>query len=90
MPELLALRDADGAVRAAVGCRAAATEPLFLETYTREPIEAALARRTGFFVPRERSTPLEAAGLLYRDNLRLTATREGRAVLDGLLARLLA
>jgi thermostable hemolysin len=54
MPELLALRDADGAVRAAVGCRAATTEPLFLETYTREPIEAALARRTGFFVPRER------------------------------------
>jgi len=42
------------------------------------------------FVPRARSAPLEAAGLLYRDNLRLTATREGRAVLDGLLARLLA
>ena len=54
MPELLALRDVGGAVRAVVGCRAAAAEPLFLETYTREPIEAALARRNGFFVPRER------------------------------------
>ncbi|MFN3399954.1 MAG: radical SAM family heme chaperone HemW [Ferrovibrio sp.] len=42
------------------------------------------------FVPRARSAPLEAAGLLYRDNARITATREGRAVLDGLLARLLA
>jgi coproporphyrinogen III oxidase-like Fe-S oxidoreductase len=42
------------------------------------------------FVPRERSAPLEAAGLLYRDNARIVATREGRAVLDGLLARLLA
>lgn len=54
MPELLALRGVDGAIRAVVGCRAAAAEPLFLETYTREPIEAALARRNGFFVPRER------------------------------------
>jgi len=42
------------------------------------------------FVPRERSAPLEAAGLLYRDDARIMATRDGRAVLDGLLARLLA
>ena len=42
------------------------------------------------FVPRERSVPLETAGLLYRDNRRMVATRDGRAVLDGLLARLLA
>lgn len=41
-------------------------------------------------VPRERSAPLEAAGLMYRDNVRMVATHEGRAVLDGLLARLLA
>lgn len=54
MPELLALRDVDGAVRAVVGCRAAAVEPLFLETYTREPIEVTLARRNGFLVSRER------------------------------------
>jgi hypothetical protein len=54
MPDLLALRDAHGGVRAVVGCRAAAEEPLFLETYTREPIELALAAHNGFVVPRER------------------------------------
>jgi hypothetical protein len=54
MPELLALHGRDGGLRAVVGCRAAAAEPLFLETYTREPIELALAARNGFFVPRER------------------------------------
>jgi putative oxygen-independent coproporphyrinogen III oxidase len=41
-------------------------------------------------VPHQRSQPLEAAGLLKRDEARLVATTEGRAVLDGLLARLLA
>jgi hypothetical protein len=53
MPELLALHDQQGQVRAVVGCRAAAAEPLFLETYTRAPIEVALAVRNGFWVPRE-------------------------------------
>jgi hypothetical protein len=52
MPELLGLHGPDGTIRAAVGCRAAAAEPLFLETYTREPIEHALAALNGFFVPR--------------------------------------
>ncbi|MBX3455591.1 radical SAM family heme chaperone HemW [Ferrovibrio sp.] len=41
-------------------------------------------------VPPARSKPLEAAGLLQRDPHRLVATDAGRAVLDGLLARLLA
>lgn len=41
-------------------------------------------------VPPARSAPLEAAGLLIRSPDRLVATAEGRAVLDGLLARLLA
>jgi hypothetical protein len=53
MPDLLLLPDEDGQPRAVVGCRAAADEPLFLETYTREPIEIALASRNGYFVPRE-------------------------------------
>jgi hypothetical protein len=53
MPDLLVLHGAEGGVRAVVGCRAAAAEPLFLETYTREPIETALAARNGFWVPRE-------------------------------------
>jgi hypothetical protein len=54
MPELLALHGADRAIRAVVGCRAAATERLFLETYTRQPIEEVLAAGNGFWVPRER------------------------------------
>lgn len=54
MPKLLALRGNDNAVRAVVGCRAAADERLFLETYTRMPIEAAIAERTGLRIPRER------------------------------------
>jgi hypothetical protein len=53
MPELVGLHGPDGSIRAVVGCRAAAEEPLFLETYTREPIEIALASSNGFFVPRE-------------------------------------
>ena len=52
MPELLGLHSPDGSIRAVVGCRAAAEEPLFLETYTRERIEIALERLNGFFVPR--------------------------------------
>ena len=54
MPELLSLHGAGGSIRAVVGCRAAATEPLFLEAYTRQPIEEVLAVRNGFWVPRER------------------------------------
>jgi hypothetical protein len=53
MPELLGLHGPDGSIRAVVGCRAASAEPLFLEKYTREPIEAALASLNGFFVPRD-------------------------------------
>jgi hypothetical protein len=54
MPELLALRAATGELRAVVGCRPAARETLFVETYTREPIERVLARHNGFAVARER------------------------------------
>ena len=53
MPELLGLHGPDGSIRAVVGCRAAAAEPLFLETYTRGPIEIALGALNGFYVPRE-------------------------------------
>jgi hypothetical protein len=54
MPELLALHSHDGGIRAVVGCRSAAIERLFLETYTGEPIETALATRLGVHVARER------------------------------------
>jgi hypothetical protein len=52
MPVLLALHDRMG-VRAVVGCRNAANEPLFLEKYTREPIERLLARRLDARVGRD-------------------------------------
>jgi hypothetical protein len=54
MPELVALRSSTRTLRAVVGCRAAARERLFLESYTREPIEEVLARHTGFGIARER------------------------------------
>lgn len=54
MPMLVGLHEADGALRAAVGYRAAAAEPLFLEVYTKAPIEAVIRRQTGIEVPRER------------------------------------
>lgn len=53
MPELIGLHDQHGSIRAVVGARSAAAEPLFLETYTRGPIELTLASVNGFFVPRE-------------------------------------
>jgi hypothetical protein len=71
MPALLALHDRAGEVRAVVGCRSAARERLFLETYTGEPIEAALAHRLGIDVPR--SQIVEIGGL---------ACRSGRAAVE--------
>jgi hypothetical protein len=53
MPLLLALHEPSGEPRAVVGCRAAATERLFLEAYTCEPIEAVLTRTIGAAVPRD-------------------------------------
>ncbi|QDO97860.1 coproporphyrinogen III oxidase [Ferrovibrio terrae] len=72
-----------------------AEEALMMGLRLAEGVYAANFRATtgidlDVFVPRARSAPLEGAGLLYRDNVRIAATRDGRAVLDGLLARLLA
>jgi hypothetical protein len=53
MPTFLALHDAAGRICAAVGCRSAALEPLFLEVYTERPIETMIAERTSVHVPRE-------------------------------------
>jgi hypothetical protein len=52
MPVLLALHGRAG-VRAVVGCRGAGDEALFLEKYTREPIEQLLARRVDACVRRD-------------------------------------
>ena len=62
---LLALHDAAGDGRAVVGCRSAEIETLFLETYTRVPIEIALERRLGVTVARQEI--VEVGGLACRD-----------------------
>jgi hypothetical protein len=64
MPLLLGLHDGAGSVRAVVGCRSAAEQPLFLETYTRIPIEAAL-EVSGVQVARDEI--VEIGGLACRD-----------------------
>lgn len=53
MPMLVGLHDAAGNVLGAVGCRSAADEPLFLETYTSAPIETVIAEKLGVDVLRE-------------------------------------
>jgi hypothetical protein len=60
MPTLMALhRDAE--IVAACGLRAAAVEPLFLETYLDQPVEVALSRET--------ATPLVRADIVEVGNL---------------------
>lgn len=75
MPQLVALHAPDGAVRAVVGCRSAARERLFLETYTLGPVEALIAERTGSVVPR--AEIVEVGSL---------ACRNGRAATEIVLA----
>ena len=70
MPLLVALKS-EGDIRAVVGCRPAALEPLFLEKYTGEPIECVLARKVGVTVRRDEL--VEIGGL---------ACCSGRAAVD--------
>jgi hypothetical protein len=75
MPTLLATYEPNGDVRAAVGIRSAAIERLFLETYTRRPIEDTIAARLGAHVPRTRI--VEVGSL---------ACRNGRAAMEIVIA----
>jgi len=52
-PCLMSLRDHDNKLVAACGFRSATLEPLFLETYLDQPIEAVLTERVGFPVRRD-------------------------------------
>jgi hypothetical protein len=52
MPILVGLHGADGSLRAAVGYRSARDGPLFLEAYTKAPIEQMVQLQTGVSVPR--------------------------------------
>lgn len=90
--------EADGhgrEVESAVGPRERAEEALMMglrlsEGVWAENLRAASGLTLDEVIPRERSAPLEQAGLLLRTPERLIVTKAGRAVLDGLLARLLA
>ena len=53
MPTLLALEGRGGRVCGVVGFRNAGVQPLFLERYISQPIEAALRERTGLAIHRE-------------------------------------
>jgi hypothetical protein len=64
MPMLLGLHDGTGGVRAVVGCRSATEAPLFLETYTRMPVECALG---AFGLEVARDEIVEIGGLACRD-----------------------
>ena len=46
-PTLMSVQDGEGRIHAAVGFRFAAEEPLFLEQYLDDPVEAAIARELG-------------------------------------------
>lgn len=51
-PTLMSVRDNDGNILAAAGFRPAASEALFLEQYTQEPIENIMSRLTQSCIPR--------------------------------------
>jgi hypothetical protein len=54
MPTLLALEGRDARVCGVVGFRNAGSQPLFLERYFSQPVEAALRERTGLAIDRDR------------------------------------
>lgn len=64
MPCLFGLEADDGSLHGAVGCRSAATQPLFLEHYLDEPIEDLIAARSGEMV--ERADVVEVGNLAAR------------------------
>ena len=64
MPCLFGLEGDNGSLHGAVGCRSAATQPLFLEHYLDEPIEDLIAARAGTTV--ERADVVEVGNLAAR------------------------
>lgn len=56
MPDLVALRDANGVLMAAFGLRAATNERLFLEQYIDVPIEQLISERLGRVISRQEIT----------------------------------
>jgi hypothetical protein len=78
MPTLLSFRDGGGHLRGVIGLRAAMLEPLYLEQYLEQPIEAAIAASTGRRV--ERRSVVEVgnlAGANCRAAMRMVADLPG-------------
>lgn len=74
MPTLLSLRDGSGRLRSVVGLRGAAPEPLYLEQYLEQPVEAAIAVATGRAIRREQVVEVgNLAGSNCRAAVRMVA-----------------
>lgn len=74
MPTLLSFRDAGGALRGVIGLRSAKPQPLYLEQYLDQPIEAAIAAATGRKVLRHEVVEVgNLAGANCRTAMRMVA-----------------
>lgn len=75
MPTLLSFRDAAGELRGVIGLRGAQPQPLYLEQYLEQPVEAAIATATG--QPVRRAEVVEVgnlAGANCRAAMRMVAS----------------
>lgn len=74
MPTLLSFRDAGGQLRGVIGLREAQPQPLYLEQYLAQPVEAAIGRMTGTAVPRSQVIEVgNLAGTSCRAAVRMVA-----------------
>lgn len=74
MPTLLSFRDAAGALKGVIGLRNALPQPLYLEQYLEQPVEAAIASATGEAVRRHQVVEVgNLAGVNCRAAMRMVA-----------------
>lgn len=74
MPTLLSFRDAGGQLRGVIGLRDAQPQPLYLEQYLGQPVEAAIGTATGTIVPRSQVIEVgNLAGASCRAAVRMVA-----------------
>lgn len=70
LPQLMALRDNDNRIVAALGMRHASEDSLFLETYLDSPIETAVSELNGTYVAREQIMEVGNLASIHRGGLR--------------------
>ena len=70
LPHLMALRNKDHRMIAALGMRQADSGPLFLETYLDAPVEDVISQMQGFTVPRDRIMEIGNLASVHRSGLR--------------------